>query len=193
MQKVHSTGGFWLLLGALLLAASLRLLFWFAVACAVHEAGHVLAIHLLGGRVAHFRLTGVGAVIQPRRERLFSYGEECLIALAGPLASLALAVVGAAWGRWFGGGYLLTGLSLTLGLFNLLPAAPLDGGRICQAAVSWLAGPDTGEVLCRGLTQVLGAALAAVGLWVLRVSGNFTLLLCAGWLLCRRRRGGERG
>ena len=29
MRKLHSTGGFWLVLGALLLAASLRLLFWF--------------------------------------------------------------------------------------------------------------------------------------------------------------------
>ena len=36
-KTIHSTGGFWLILGALLLAASLRLLFWAAVAAAVHE------------------------------------------------------------------------------------------------------------------------------------------------------------
>ena len=34
-KTIHSTGGFWLILGALLLAASLRLLFWAAVAAAV--------------------------------------------------------------------------------------------------------------------------------------------------------------
>ena len=82
-KTIHSTGGFWLILGALLLAASLRLLFWAAVAAAVHELGHVAAVRALGGRVGSFRLTGVGAVIQPRRERMFSYGEECLVALAG--------------------------------------------------------------------------------------------------------------
>lgn len=188
MGKVHSTGGFWLILGALLLAASLRLLFWFGVACAVHELGHLAAVRLLGGRLLSFRLTGVGAVIHPRRERMFSYGEECLVAAAGPLASFLLAVAAAAWGRHFGGvdAFLLTGLSLALGLFNLLPAGPLDGGRIVLAAVSRLAGPDAGVRLCGVLTKVLAGALAAAGLWALKISGNFTLLLCAGWLLCRR-------
>ena len=38
----------------------------------------------------------------------------------------------------------------------------------------------------RGLTKVLALSLAALGLWVLRQSGNFTLLLCAAWLLWRR-------
>ena len=33
---------------------------------------------------------------------------------------------------------------------------------------------------------LLALSLAALGLWVLRQSGNFTLLLCAAWLLWRR-------
>ena len=187
-KTIHSTGGFWLILGALLLAASLRLLFWAAVAAAVHELGHVAAVRALGGRVGSFRLTGVGAVIQPRRERMFSYGEECLVALAGPAASVLLAIGAAAWGRHFGGAdaYLLTGVSLALGVFNLLPIGPLDGGRILRAVASRWAGPDAGDRVCGLLTQVLAAGLAALGVWVLGKSGNFTLLLCAGWLLWRR-------
>ena len=211
-KTIHSTGGFWLILGApngvegldvavrfqdaaavyglgaLLLAASLRLLFWAAVAAAVHELGHVAAVRALGGRVGSFRLTGVGAVIQPRRERMFSYGEECLVALAGPAASVLLAIGAAAWGRHFGGAdaYLLTGVSLALGVFNLLPIGPLDGGRILRAVASRWAGPDAGDRVCGLLTKVLAAGLAALGVWVLGKSGNFTLLLCAGWLLWRR-------
>ena len=42
--ELHSTGGFWLLVGALLLAASVRFLLWVAVAVAVHEAGHILSL-----------------------------------------------------------------------------------------------------------------------------------------------------
>ena len=48
MRKLHSTGGFWLVLGALLLAASLRLLFWFLVASVVHELGHIAMVRALG-------------------------------------------------------------------------------------------------------------------------------------------------
>ena len=187
--KLHSTGGFWLVLGALLLAASLRLLFWFGVACVVHELGHLAAIRALGGRVGGIRLTAVGAVISPKRERLFSYRAECLTALAGPAASFLLALAAETWGRWFGSedAYLLTGVSLVLGLFNLLPAAPLDGGRAFQAVVSRLAGPDVGERLEGALTWVLGFLLFCTGLWVLRRCGNFTLALCGAWLLFRRR------
>ena len=194
-RKVHSTGGFWLVLGALLMAASLRLLFWFLVACLVHELGHWGAIRALGGRVGEFRLTGVGAVIFPARARMFSYWEECLVALAGPAASLLLALAAGSWGRWLGSedAYLLTGVSLVLGLFNLLPADPLDGSRAFRAVFAQLAGPDWGDRLEGGLTRVLGGLLLGVGLWVLSKTGNFMLVLCGGWLLCREIKGTERG
>ena len=143
--ELHSTGGFWLLVGALLLAASVRFLLWVAVAVAVHEAGHILAIRALGGRIESLRLTGVGAVLRTRRAGLCSYREECLVALAGPLASLLLALGAGTWARVFGGAdaYLLTGISLALGVFNLLPAGPLDGGRVLLAGGS---APERGHL-----------------------------------------------
>lgn len=185
MDKVHSTGGFWLMIGALLLAAPLRLVVWFGIACAVHEAGHWGMLRLLGGEVGTFHLTGLGLVIWPRRGRLFSYREEVLIALAGPLASLLLALGAGAWGRYLGGqdACLLAGVSLTLGLFNLLPAGPLDGGRLLRAAVAQAAGPDAGEKLAGLLTWGFGLLLLGTGAWSLTVHGNGLLLLWGGWLL----------
>ena len=158
--ELHSTGGFWLLVGALLLAASVRFLLWVAVAVAVHEAGHILAIRALGGRIESLRLTGVGAVLRTRRAGLCSYREECLVALAGPLASLLLALGAGTWARVFGGAdaYLLTGISLAQGVFNLLPAG-------------------------------LGIALLGLGVWALLNGGSFPLLVCALWLLWPGRRG----
>ena len=93
MGRLHSTGGFWILVGALLLAAPLSLMGWVLLACAIHELGHYLAIRALGGEVEVLRLTSLGAVMVPRG--MFGYREECLIALAGPAASLALALLSA--------------------------------------------------------------------------------------------------
>lgn len=188
--QVDSTGGFWLLLGVLLLAAPLRLLFWFGAACLVHELGHWAAIRALGGRVGRFSLTGLGAVIRPVRGRLFSYGEEGLTALAGPAASLLLALAAGLWGRWLQGGedaYLLAGLSLTLGLFNLLPAEPLDGGRALGALLARGLGPDRGEQWMDRLARLMGGGLLLFGLWILAQTGNGLPALWGGWLLVRRR------
>lgn len=189
-QRVETTGGWWLLLGVLLLAAPLPLLFWFGMAALVHELGHWAAVRALGGRMGRLSLTGAGAVLYPVRPRLFSYGEEGLTALAGPAASLLLALLAGGWGRWLRGGeeaYLLAGLSLTLGLFNLLPAEPLDGGRALSAALSHRLGPDQGERWADGLARLLGGCLLLFGLWVLGRTGNALPALWGGWLVGRRR------
>ena len=171
MGKLRSTGGFWLLVGALLLAAPLSLVGWTLLACVVHEAGHLLAIRALGSRVEELRLTGLGAVMIPRGS--FGYGAECLVALAGPVASLLLALVTSPWNQ------TLAGVSLVLGLFNFLPLAPLDGGRVLGAVLAHLTGPDAGEKAGRWVSRGTAFALAGLGLWVLAQGGSFTLLLFA--------------
>ena len=182
------TGGFWVLLGILLLSLSGKVLVLLCLACLVHELGHIGAIFLLGGRVAEVRLTGMGAVLRPERRRVTSYLEDCLVALAGPLASFALALTAGLWGRRLGvkDAYLLAGLSLALAVFNLLPAGPLDGGRVLEAVLSRQMGPDRGEAVCRRLTLILGGGLGCLGLWAFFCGGSLTIPLCAGWLLTHR-------
>ena len=169
MGKLHSTGGFWLLVGALLLAAPLSLVGWFLLACAVHEGGHLLAIRALGGRVGSLRLTGLGAVMIPRG--VFGYRTDCLVALAGPAASLVLALLAAPFCQ------TLAGLSLVLGLFNLLPLGPLDGGRVLRGILLRLTGLDRGERICRLADRITALAMAGAGLWLVLHGGSFTLLL----------------
>ena len=183
------TGGFWILLGVLLLSLSGKVFILFCLACFVHELGHAGAIRLLGSRVAEVQLTGMGIVLRPEG-RLTSYLLDGCAALAGPAASFALALAAGLWGRRFGGGeaYVLAGLSLALAVFNLLPAGPLDGGRILEAALSRWLGPDQGEAICRWLTLLMGGGLVILGLWAFSLGGSLTLPICAGWLLAHRFR-----
>lgn len=185
-HKIHSTGGFWLLIGALLWAAPFPVIWAWGLACLVHELGHWAMLRALGGRVEGLLLTGLGAVLRPRRARLFSYGEECWLALAGPGASVLLAVL---VGGWPGFGGLVGRVSLLLGLFNLLPAWPLDGGRVVWAAVSRWMGPTRGVSVCRLFTGLLAGMLLLTGLWTLHRGGGPTLVLIGVWLLGQTLRG----
>lgn len=145
------------------------------LACTLHELGHWLAIRLLGGRIARLRLTAVGAELALDGTRPLSYGRECVAALAGPAASLLTAELAAR-----GGLFLLAGLSLGQGLFNLLPILPLDGGRALGLLLA-----SRGEKVGRAmgvLSAVLSGLLLGGGLILLRVFGNPTLLITAAWL-----------
>ncbi len=185
MHKLHSTGQFWLIVGTLLLVASLRVLFLFGIACLVHELGHLLVLRLLGGELERLSLTGMGAVIEPRRYRMFSYWEECLLAMAGPLASFLLAFFAFAWVSKSGSdtAALLSLLSLALGVFNLLPAGPLDGGWLLRSLLMHHMEPDTGERIGTVVTRILAVILLLLGSYLFLVGGNFTLLLCGCWLI----------
>lgn len=178
---------FCLLLVVLLFLDEGNLLPWAFLACALHELGHWLALHLLGGQVAAFRLSVVGAELTPTRPRLFSYAEELSMAAAGPLFSFAAALFGSVILRSLGmqeTAFLFAGLNLAAGLFNLLPIGPLDGARMLRAALLRHLRPAEVERICHALTLLFGLGLLMLGLWhLLRLGGNLTLLLCGVWLL----------
>lgn len=163
------------------------LLGWALAACGLHELGHVAAAALLGGGVKEFHLTAVGAELTLDGTRPLSYGRECAAVLAGPGASLLTALL-AARGRLF----LLAGLSLGQGLFNLLPVLPLDGGRALCLLLSDRLGEDRAQGALGAVSAVLSGLLLGGGLVLLRVFGNPALLVTAAWLTAGQLRRGRR-
>ena len=133
---IETDGGFWLILGLMVLLFPVRVLAGILLAAAIHEAGHILAVRLCGGRINRIRLHIGGAELIAAP---LSPGRELLCILAGPAAG-ALTVL--AW-RIFPE-LAVAGLLQTA--FNLLPLPNLDGGRalrnICcklrRFGVQWL-------------------------------------------------------
>lgn len=123
MNRLQIRDSFWLMLAIVIFLDTGGLLPVFLTAAAVHEAGHWLAIRLCGGRIQIFQLNAGGGIMRYTLRRS-SRLRDVWIALAGPLAGLLLA--GAANRLGF---YMLSGASLLLSGFNLLPIPPLDGGR----------------------------------------------------------------
>ena len=122
--------------GGLIGAAYISALF----ACVVaHEYGHVLAAKQFGIGTRDITLYPIGGVAalkaMPKRPR-----EEMIVALAGPAVNVAIAFVLSVFllltGRWGGFATNIALANVFLAAFNLLPAFPMDGGRVLRA---WLA------------------------------------------------------
>ncbi len=119
MVPVRTDGGFWLVLGLMVLLFPLGFLLGVLLAAFVHELGHVLAVRLCGGHVLGIRFMAFGARIEAAP---MEPGQAAVCALAGPAAG---AVCILAW-RWFPE---LALAALVQTGFNLIPIYPLDGGR----------------------------------------------------------------
>jgi len=102
----------------------------------LHELGHAVVARRLGVGIAGIELQFFGGAAKMMRLP-DSARDEILIAAAGPAVSFALAGAGFGLGAL---GVPVAGLfgviNLVIGAFNLVPALPMDGGRILRAALS---------------------------------------------------------
>jgi Zn-dependent protease/predicted transcriptional regulator len=137
----------------------------------LHELAHVLVARRGGARVRSITLmmlggvSEIGEVERPQLERR--------MAAAGPLASLALAVLFYGLFRLSGdtapdlhfGLFYLTQVNLIIGIFNLLPAFPMDGGRIFRSLLVARFGQLRATQVAATVGKVLAVALVVVGIF----------------------------
>lgn len=155
----------------------------------VHELSHSLVARAFGLPVRRILLYPLGGFSEIEREPP-SPGQELAVSGAGPALSLALA----------GGGYLLwravhSGVpgvligqlvvaNLLVGLFNLLPGLPLDGGRMLRAGVWKITGrPSQATVAAAWAGRVLAVLVLVVPLALYVRAGTSIQLFDAAWLV----------
>ena len=168
----------------------------------VHELAHSLVARARGLSVEGITLFLLGAVSNLRTEPGRAK-DEFLVSIVGPLASLALAAGFGLGALAFGAGgrpadatlwYLALG-NLLLAGFNLLPAYPLDGGRMLRSVVWAVTGSvSTATRLATRGSQTIGVAMIALG--VFAVFAGYILgglwLAFVGWFLLTAATGGQR-
>ena len=160
-----------------------------------HEVSHAVVAKRNGLGVQGITLWLFGGVAELRGEAR-TPGAELRIAGVGPLVSLIIGaffgVIAMALGLAGVHGLLLGvmawlgGINLLLALFNVLPAAPLDGGRLLRAAVWKATGDRTrASVVAARAGWVLGVVLIGLGLWRFLSGTGFGGLWLAliGWFL----------
>jgi Zn-dependent protease len=145
----------------------------------IHELSHCAVARAFGLPVRRILLYPLGGLSEIEQEPQ-TPGREFLVSGAGPLLSFALAAIG-----WFGIIVALrpTGIPRILieqlvwanalvGVLNLLPGLPLDGGRMLRAGVWKLTGkPGTGTIAAAWAGRGVAVAAVLAALFVLK-SGN---------------------
>jgi Zn-dependent protease/CBS domain-containing protein len=175
------------LLGALTATAVIVALF---ICVLLHEFGHSLVAQRLGLEIHSITLLPIGGVsnLESLPEKP---SDELKITIAGPLVNVVLAPI------FFGVGLLLgaaprlpadlfTGvgsvgqfffylgyLNVVLAVFNLLPAFPLDGGRILRGLLATRLGALRATEISSIIGQLFAVAFFLIGL----LGGNFVLAL----------------
>ncbi len=160
-----------------------------------HELAHALVARAFGIPVRTISLFLLGGMAHITRESP-SPRAEFLIAVAGPAASLGVGLVAAllswtlrdtapapaALGMW------LATMNIPLAIFNLVPAYPLDGGRVLRA-VLWFASRDLrwGSVIAARVGQLAAVGLLFSGVWILFDGGAGALsgvwLILIAWFM----------
>jgi Zn-dependent protease/CBS domain-containing protein len=176
-----------------LLAVVLGALFYASLL--VHELSHAALARRAGVDVESITLWLFGGVARLRGEAA-SPRQEAGIAVAGPVASLALGVgvlvaaallpAGGLAGAIGAGVAWLAAMNLMLGVFNLLPALPLDGGRLLRAYLWQRRGDRTSATLVAArVGEGFGYLLATVGVMVMLFGSLWDGLWLAalGWFL----------
>jgi Zn-dependent protease len=180
--------------------------FGFFASILLHELGHALIALRNKIGITQITLWMFGGIAQLDREPE-SAGAEFRIAAAGPAVTLVITALCLGAGAAIGGGSLWDGVTLnespqiptsvavldllayinaTILVFNLLPAFPLDGGRITRA-IAWRVTGDRDQATLFAARLGQGFAYAFVGIGILLaltgalVSGVWLALI--GWML----------
>lgn len=140
----------------------------------LHELGHSLVAIQQGCRVREITLMLIGGVARMDRLPARPMGEFWM-ALAGPAVSLALAVVGIAGGvflrhlpllGWLGEVLIILGVwNGYLACFNLLPALPMDGGRVFRALLARKMGRLKATFIAERVGKIVAVLMGLYGLF----------------------------
>ena len=179
-----SSGEYWLLgiITAIMLFVSVL----------IHELGHSVVARHFGLSVPRITLFIFGGVSEIASEPSDA-GTEFWVAIAGPLTSFALAALFWELEPVLAGSAPLVGLckylafiNLVLGIFNLIPGFPLDGGRVLRAAVWRATGRFQRATTIAATTgRFCGFVLIFLGVWQALAGAFLNGLWIAfiGWFL----------
>ncbi|MGN1317879.1 MAG: site-2 protease family protein [Lachnospirales bacterium] len=160
------------LLTAILAALNMLGQFFIVVLLAfLHELSHIILARIYKAKISEIIISPVGfcAVIDLERLSLF---RKLLVILIGPIFNIAFGII-------FG-----NNISIALGIFNLLPVYPLDGGRFLSYLLGYIIGTLRANRYVANVNIIMSYLFVALGIIQMALFfGNISLLIVGIYIL----------
>ncbi len=149
--------------------------------CVIHELGHIVCLLIMGENPGLVELSFYGIKLERHgASGIGSFGE-IIIHASGPTANFVLSALLFVCGDSSEIRTAAT-ISFCVGVFNLLPCQPLDGGNILYYLLCRRMSEEKCGKICFCVSCVMIAPMIAAGLVVLVNSGNITLIAVSVYL-----------
>ena len=185
--KVNLSFSFWAVVTLMLMLDRSNTAIITLISAVLHETGHLIMMYAFSAPPEKLTLGFFGMRID-KRESSLSFLKETIVALAGPIVNLIIALVSFVFYKFYCNEQMLkiSTINLMLGLFNLIPIEPLDGARAIKNTLSMFLDEQCIDKILNSILWFFLILLYWLSIKVINLSGyNFTLLIfCIYISLC---------
>lgn len=147
--------------------------------CIIHEAGHIICLLVLGEKPKKIELSFYGIKLERNPMSTQSTAGDILVFVSGPSANFIFSAVLFLLSNIYHSLRDAAIISLCIGIFNLLPCRPLDGGNILYTVLCRNTKRKTAENISLAAAVATVMPMLAAGMYFLKKGGNITLLAVA--------------
>lgn len=147
----------------------------------IHELSHIAVALLLGIKISFIEILPFGICARLKSDIISNPTHEILVALAGPFSNIIIVTALCIINK--NNTYFLY-CNLATAIINLIPALPLDGGRIMRASLSKKLGSVTAYNLSFKISRLFIILLISLSIYIyFTIQFNFSLILIGAFLM----------
>lgn len=151
--------------------------------CIIHEIGHIACLLIWGEKPVSVELSFYGIKLERQRHSVLSPAEEVAVFAAGPVMNFIFSAFLLPFSDKNTGAETAAAISFCVGIFNLLPCAPLDGGNIISTFLAFMTDDERAEKISFFVSCVTLVPMSVTGIIMIFANGNFTLAAVASYLV----------
>ena len=147
--------------------------------CILHEAGHIICLMILGEKPKKIDFSFYGIKLERNPMQSQSTVGEIMIFVSGPAVNFVFSAFLFLLSNAFESLRIAAVISLCIGVFNLIPCKPFDGGNIIHTILCRFARHQTADNICFAISMLTVIPMIVAGVFLIKNNGNITLLSLA--------------